>query len=92
MHLLAGIKCVDWVVKFSDDTPERLIRSVLPHVLVKGGDYVVEQIVGYDTVRANGGRVVALDFHEGYSTTRVIEHAHLRQDRQGIPPGTARQH
>lgn len=79
MHLLAGIKCVDWVVRFSEDTPERLIRKVLPHVLVKGGDYAVEDIVGYDTVQSYGGKVVALDFHEGYSTTRVIEHASLLQ-------------
>jgi len=82
MHLLAGIKCVDWVVKFSEDTPERLIRRILPHVLVKGGDYAVEDIVGYDTVQSHGGKVVSLDFYEGYSTTRVIEHASFLHDSQ----------
>jgi D-beta-D-heptose 7-phosphate kinase/D-beta-D-heptose 1-phosphate adenosyltransferase len=88
MHLLAGMKCVDWVVKFSEDTPERLIRNVLPHVLVKGGDYAVEDIVGYDIVQSHGGTVVALDFHDGYSTTRVIEHAHLLQSGQLAHAGT----
>ncbi|HCY64461.1 MAG TPA: bifunctional heptose 7-phosphate kinase/heptose 1-phosphate adenyltransferase [Oxalobacteraceae bacterium] len=89
MHLLAGMKCVDWVVKFSEDTPERLIRNVLPHVLVKGGDYSVEQIIGYDTVQSNGGTVVALDFHEGYSTTQLIEHATLLQNGQRSPMSAA---
>lgn len=73
MRLLAGLKCVDWVVNFSEDTPERLIRNILPNVLVKGGDYSVDKIVGSDTVQANGGEVIALGFHEGYSTTRIIE-------------------
>ena len=78
MRLLAGMKCVDWVVKFSEDTPERLIRNILPNVLVKGGDYAVEQIAGYDTVEATGGQVVTLDFYEGYSTSRVIERSIMR--------------
>lgn len=73
MRLVAGLKCVDWVVKFSEDTPERLIRNVLPDVLVKGGDYAVDKIVGYDAVHSNGGEVVALDFYDGYSSTRIIE-------------------
>ena len=73
MRVLAGLKSVDWVVDFAEDTPERLIRLVQPDVLVKGGDYQVEDIVGYDIVTARGGKVIALDFHEGYSTTRIIE-------------------
>lgn len=73
MRVLAGLKSVDWVVEFSEDTPERLIYAVQPDVLVKGGDYQVEDIVGYDVVIARGGRVIALDFHDGYSTTRIIE-------------------
>ena len=75
MRMLASLKCVDWVVAFSEDTPERLIGRVLPGLLVKGGDYRPEQIAGYAAVTAAGGRVVALDFHEGYSTTRLIERA-----------------
>ena len=75
MRLLAALKCVDWVVPFSEDTPERLITRVLPDLLVKGGDYAPEQIAGYDAVTGNGGQVVVLEFHEGYSTTRLIERA-----------------
>jgi len=75
MRLLAALKCVDWVVPFGEDTPARLIGRVLPDLLVKGGDYRPEQIAGYETVTANGGQVVVLDFHEGYSTTRLIEKA-----------------
>ncbi|SFF47841.1 D-alpha,beta-D-heptose 7-phosphate 1-kinase /D-beta-D-heptose 1-phosphate adenylyltransferase [Fontimonas thermophila] len=75
MRVLAGLRSVDWVVPFSEDTPARLIGRVLPDVLVKGGDYRIEQIAGHDIVTAHGGRVVVLDFHEGYSTTRIIERA-----------------
>lgn len=73
MHVLAALKSVDWVVEFSEDTPERIIGKLLPDVLVKGGDYVVEDIVGYDAVTGAGGQVIALEFHHGYSTTRIIE-------------------
>jgi D-beta-D-heptose 7-phosphate kinase/D-beta-D-heptose 1-phosphate adenosyltransferase len=75
MRLLAALKCVDWVVPFSEETPARLIARVLPDLLVKGGDYKPEQVAGYDAVTRNGGQVVVLDFHEGYSTTRLIERA-----------------
>jgi D-beta-D-heptose 7-phosphate kinase/D-beta-D-heptose 1-phosphate adenosyltransferase len=75
MKLLAALKSVDWVVPFSEDTPARLIGRVLPDLLVKGGDYKPEQIAGYDAVTANGGQVVVLDFHQGYSTTSVLERA-----------------
>jgi D-beta-D-heptose 7-phosphate kinase/D-beta-D-heptose 1-phosphate adenosyltransferase len=75
MAMLAALQCVDWVVPFSEDTPARLIGRVLPDLLVKGGDYKAEQIAGYDDVVANGGEVRVLEFHEGYSTTRLIEKA-----------------
>jgi len=75
MRMLAALKCVDWVVPFSEDTPARLIGHVLPDFLVKGGDYKVEAIAGYDAVTANGGQVVVLEFHDGYSTTKLIERA-----------------
>lgn len=75
MRVLAALRCVDYVVRFSEDTPERLIASVLPHVLVKGGDYRPEQIAGGAAVRAAGGEVVVLDFHAGYSTTGMLERA-----------------
>jgi D-beta-D-heptose 7-phosphate kinase / D-beta-D-heptose 1-phosphate adenosyltransferase len=75
MRLLAALKCVDWVVPFAEETPARLIGRVLPDLLVKGGDYKPEQIAGYDAVTKNGGQVVVLDFHEGYSTTKLLERA-----------------
>ncbi len=72
MAILAGLGCVDYVTPFADDTPAALIAAVLPNVLVKGGDYRVEDIAGYAEVTANGGEVRVLDFHDGYSTTRLI--------------------
>lgn len=75
MRVLAGLRCVDFVVPFAGDTPARLIGRVLPDVLVKGGDYRLEQIAGYDAVKANGGSVVVLDFHAGYSTTGMLDRA-----------------
>ena len=75
MKLLAALKCVDWVVPFSEETPARLIGRVLPNMLVKGGDYKPENIAGYDAVTKNGGQVAVLEFHKGYSTTRIIEKA-----------------
>ena len=73
MALLAALDCVDWVVAFSEDTPERLIGVVKPDVLVKGGDYTVDQIAGADGVRAAGGEVRVLPFVGGYSTTGLLE-------------------
>ena len=72
MRVLGALKCVDFVVPFSEDTPERLIGRVLPDLLVKGGDYKPEQIAGYAAEKAHGGHVVVLDFHEGYSTTSML--------------------
>ncbi|HUR41175.1 MAG TPA: bifunctional D-glycero-beta-D-manno-heptose-7-phosphate kinase/D-glycero-beta-D-manno-heptose 1-phosphate adenylyltransferase HldE [Verrucomicrobiae bacterium] len=85
MRVLAGLKCVDWVVPFSDDTPERLVSRVLPHFLVKGGDYKPEQVAGYEIVRKHGGQVMVLDFHQGYSTTRLIEKANKTPAGAGGP-------
>jgi D-beta-D-heptose 7-phosphate kinase/D-beta-D-heptose 1-phosphate adenosyltransferase len=73
MAVLAGLAAVDWVVPFSEDTPERLIAEVLPDVLVKGGDYRQEDIAGGATVIANGGTVEVLSFREGRSTTRILD-------------------
>ncbi|MDY6942092.1 MAG: bifunctional D-glycero-beta-D-manno-heptose-7-phosphate kinase/D-glycero-beta-D-manno-heptose 1-phosphate adenylyltransferase HldE [Pseudomonadota bacterium] len=73
MTLLAALSCVDWVVPFSEDTPARLISRVLPQVLVKGGDYSVEEIAGATTVMENGGQVKILPFEDGYSTSSLIE-------------------
>lgn len=76
MHVLGGLASVDWVVPFEEDTPARLIQALGPDVLVKGGDYTVDQIAGADYVLANGGEVRVLNFEEGYSTTGIIQAAH----------------
>jgi D-beta-D-heptose 7-phosphate kinase/D-beta-D-heptose 1-phosphate adenosyltransferase len=73
MAVLAGLAAVDWVVPFSEDTPEALIAEVLPDVLVKGGDYRPETIAGARTVLARGGTVEVLSFHPGRSTTTIVE-------------------
>jgi D-beta-D-heptose 7-phosphate kinase/D-beta-D-heptose 1-phosphate adenosyltransferase len=72
MAVLAGLSSVDWVVEFSEDTPQRLISEVLPDVLVKGGDYTVDQIAGAVEVMENGGEVRTLGFEDGVSTSAII--------------------
>lgn len=72
MSVLAGLASVYWVVEFSEETPERLISDLLPDVLVKGGDYRVDEIAGGKQVLANGGEVKVLNFEDGVSTTSII--------------------
>jgi D-beta-D-heptose 7-phosphate kinase/D-beta-D-heptose 1-phosphate adenosyltransferase len=74
-YLLASLSCVSYVAIFSEDTPARLIRDVLPHVLVKGGDWRGKEIVGADVVRANGGTVRTIRFLPGRSTTSILARA-----------------
>jgi D-beta-D-heptose 7-phosphate kinase/D-beta-D-heptose 1-phosphate adenosyltransferase len=71
--VLAGLGCVDYVTFFADDTPQRLIAALLPDVLVKGGDYSPDTIVGRSEVEAAGGKVVVIPFVEGKSTTQTLE-------------------
>lgn len=71
--LLASLSFVSAVILFDEDTPYNLIQRVQPDVLVKGSDYKAEDIVGYDIVKAKGGKVVTIDFIDGYSTTSIIE-------------------
>ena len=71
--VLAALACVDYVVVFEEDTPKELIETVRPDVLVKGGDYALDQIVGADFVTRNGGSVTTLPFVGGFSSTRIIE-------------------
>lgn len=73
MAVLVGLSAVDYVLPFSEDTPAKLIEALAPDVLVKGGDYVVEEIAGHESVMARGGEVVVLDFLEGHSTSSLIE-------------------
>jgi D-beta-D-heptose 7-phosphate kinase/D-beta-D-heptose 1-phosphate adenosyltransferase len=73
MLVLAGLAAVDWVVPFSEDTPERLVGAVLPDILVKGGDYRPSEIAGSRDVLQNGGEVRVLAFREGQSSSRIID-------------------
>ena len=73
MAVLAGLEAVDAVVLFEQDTPIELVRAIEPDVLVKGGDYSPETIVGADLVTARGGRVVVIPLVDGHSTTSTIE-------------------
>lgn len=71
--ILASLVMIDAVIIFEEDTPFNLINQLLPDVLVKGGDYTLEQIVGANEVMANGGRVVINKMVEGFSTTGIID-------------------
>jgi len=72
MRVLSALACVDWVVPFSEDTPERLYCKLLPNILVKGGDYSEFEVVGGDCVKAAGGKVMILNYLDGHSTTTLI--------------------
>lgn len=72
LAVLAGLKSVDWVVAFSEDTPRRLICRTLPDILVKGGDYRPDQIAGGDCVIAAGGQITTLPYLAGCSSSRII--------------------
>lgn len=72
-EILAALGCVDYVVIFTEETPEKLIQSVRPSVLVKGGDWKPETIVGAPFVMSYGGQVKSLQFVDGKSTTKIIE-------------------
>jgi D-beta-D-heptose 7-phosphate kinase/D-beta-D-heptose 1-phosphate adenosyltransferase len=71
--VLAGLAAVDWVVPFAEDTPAALIQAILPDVLVKGGDYEPDEIVGGKEVLQNGGEVRVLAFRDGHSSSRIID-------------------
>lgn len=71
--VLENLRCIDFVEIFTEDTPYNLIKHIQPSVLVKGGDWSVDQIVGSDIVMAAGGEVKSLSFIDGYSTTNTIE-------------------
>ena len=71
--VLAALLMVDAVVLFEEDTPLELIKTIMPDVIIKGGDYTVEQIAGAKEVIANGGRVVINPILKGFSTTSIIE-------------------
>ena len=84
-YLLASLACVSYVVVFGEDTPARLIRQVVPHVLVKGGDWKGRRIVGADFVEGRGGTVTTIRFLPGRSTTSIIARA-----GEAAPPARGR--
>ena len=72
-HILAALSCVDMVVIFDEKTPIKLIKAIKPEILVKGGDYKIDQIVGYKEIKKWGGKVLTLPYVKGNSTTGIIE-------------------
>lgn len=79
-YVLSALKPVDYVVIFEQDTPYDLIKLIMPDLLVKGGDWKPEQIVGSDLVLKNGGQVKSLQFQTGFSTTNIIEKLNEEKD------------
>ena len=73
MAVLAGLEAVDWVVSFSEETPEELLRKLQPDILVKGGDYTLDKVVGGEYVKSYGGEVKALEFLDDCSTSAIVE-------------------
>jgi D-beta-D-heptose 7-phosphate kinase/D-beta-D-heptose 1-phosphate adenosyltransferase len=73
--VIAALESVSYVTWFDEETPLKLIESILPDFLIKGGDYEIRKIVGYDAVVKNGGKVKTIPFLEGRSTTKIIEKA-----------------
>ena len=73
MEILSALSSTDWVLPFSDETPERIIKLIKPDFLIKGGDYKESEIVGYDFVKEYGGIVKTIDFEKGYSTSSTIK-------------------
>jgi len=73
IRMLAALGCVDLIVPFAEETPAKLIAALLPDVLVKGGDYSPDNIVGAREVRAHGGEVIVMPFIGGYSSSALIQ-------------------
>ncbi|SFL42248.1 rfaE bifunctional protein, domain II [Desulfomicrobium norvegicum] len=82
-RVLAALACVDFVIIFDEDTPLELIRKVRPDVLVKGGDWSVDRIVGREVVEAAGGTVCSIPLLAGYSTTGTVERIVAMHQRGG---------
>jgi rfaE bifunctional protein nucleotidyltransferase chain/domain len=84
-EVMAALNCVDYVLIFDDVSPRAVIGALLPDVLVKGGDWGLDQIIGREEVEASGGRVLSLPFVEGCSTSEIISRIlrrHSQQDAQ----------
>ena len=80
-EMLAALRAVDYVTVFDDISPRSLIAEILPDILVKGGDYILDEIHGREEVEAAGGRVLSLPFVEGASTSGIIERILKNSDK-----------
>ena len=71
--LLASLQFIDAIILFSENTPQKLIETIVPDILAKGGDYKVEEIAGHEVVLQNGGEVILVPFIDGFSTTNIVD-------------------
>ena len=83
--IMSGLGCINYIVLFEEDTPIKLIEAIKPDVIVKGGDYRPDEVVGADVVKAHGGRVEIVPLLEGRSTTRIIERSTERRPTENRP-------
>jgi rfaE bifunctional protein nucleotidyltransferase chain/domain len=79
-EVVSALEAVDYVTIFEEETPRELIAALLPDVLVKGGDWPIDQIIGREEVEASGGRVVSLPYVEGSSTSEIIERVERKKE------------
>ncbi|SDB27026.1 rfaE bifunctional protein, domain II [Desulfonatronum thiosulfatophilum] len=84
-YVLSGLECVDVIITFEEDTPLNLILAIRPHVLIKGGDWPKDRIVGASEVEAWGGQVLSLELLPGYSTTSIVERILHQAARTAFP-------
>jgi D-beta-D-heptose 7-phosphate kinase/D-beta-D-heptose 1-phosphate adenosyltransferase len=73
ISVLSSLRCVDAVIVFHEDTPQKLISRIIPDILVKGGDYRDKEVIGADVVEENGGKLVLIDFVHQLSTTQLLQ-------------------
>lgn len=83
--IMSGLGCINYIVLFEEDTPIKLIEAIRPDVIVKGGDYRPDEVVGADVVKAHGGRVEIVPLLEGRSTTRIIERSKENRPSENRP-------
>lgn len=87
-EVLAGLQCVDYVVIFAEPDPVKVISQLIPNVLVKGGDYQIEGVLGREIVEANGGKVIIVPLVEGRSTTNLVKQIQLANSEQHVQSRT----